>query len=143
MANRGMITDELHPAMAAARADLAQAMFQAFVARGVPLDQEALDDAYGIIDAHRVAWLLRGVKFPRMRILAFPSIGQMEIVRADLDRKGIQVTLVNMTVKHPRLTADDIAAACAHAFPDYRPDPGPMERRATKIIQPGDVQWSA
>lgn len=137
---RGMIDDENHPAMVEARRDLAQALIKALVARGVKLDGECIQDAYGIIDDHRARWLLRGVRFPRMRVMAFPRIGQMEVVRADLDRKAIQTTLVNMTVKHPSLMADEIAAACAHAFPDYRPDP--IQRRNPTIIQPGDLAWS-
>ena len=139
MANRGMITDDTHPQMHAARLDLAQALVHGLVARAKLLDGACIDDAYAIIDDHRVAWLLRGVQFPRMRVLAFPRIGQMEVVRADLTRQGIQTTLVNMTVKYPTLTAEEIAVACQHAFPDYRPDP--IKRRARSIIQPGDIQW--
>lgn len=140
---RGMISDEAHPAMQAARTDLAQALVNALVVRSILLDGRSIDDAYSIIDDHRVRWLLRGVQFPRMRIMAFPRIGRMEVVRADLDRAAIQVTLVNMTVKYPALTAQEIATACGHAFPDYRPDPESIKRRRPKIIQPGDIQWSA
>ena len=139
MQMRGLITDDNHPQMHAARQDLARALVHGLVARSKLLDGPCIDDAYSIIDDHRVSWLLRGVQFPRMRVLAFPRIGQMEVVRADLTRQGIQTTLVNMTVKHPDLTAEEIAVACAHAFPDYRPDP--IQRRTPKIIQPGDVQW--
>jgi hypothetical protein len=41
-------------------------------------------------------------------------------VRADIERRDLEVTMVNWTVEHPTITSSEIARAVARHFPGYR-----------------------
>jgi len=63
-----------------------------------------------------------GVEFPRMTVVALPSVPQFEFVRASYDRASVEQLVINLTVKYPRVSMAEIAMAVHQAFPDYKPE---------------------
>lgn len=76
-----------------------------------------------LVDRHRqhCKWV-DGIDFPEMHVLLFPRLGAVELVRKDWERKAIEIWIVNCTVKYPNITAVEIAAAVAGAWPSYVKD---------------------
>ena len=62
------------------------------------------------------------VYMPGFRLLIFPSINQIELVREDLDRTAIRILVVNMVTKYAMLDMMELANAIRYAFPNYKPE---------------------
>jgi hypothetical protein len=60
-----------------------------------------------------------GYTFPRMTGIILPRFGMIHLHRRDLDLEEVQKVIVNLTVEHPTITAEEIAHAIASAWPDY------------------------
>lgn len=112
-----LIEDEAHPLMQAAMKELAHRVQQAVGMRAV--DQYSAKDIEQAIYDHRVRWKHKGVKFPEMVPLYFPRLRRVELNRADLDAPSVATVIVNLTVKMPDLTKDEIAWAISKAYPSY------------------------
>lgn len=115
-----MITDEGHPQMQAALRELRETM--SLLLR-LPMNQSAIDSMRDLLNSHRSRWRLKGVDFPVMVAMIVPRLGIIDLVRADLDRRSIEQTVVNMAKAHDRLgiTMADITEAVRGAFPDFKP----------------------
>jgi hypothetical protein len=72
------------------------------------------------VSDHRIEAILAGISFPTLVVLPLPAQGAVQLVRADLDEKGIQTIVLNLTVQYPEVTAGELAAAVRHGFPDFR-----------------------
>lgn len=86
---------------------------------GVELDDRAADKVDEAIKDHRQRWRLRGINFPPLVAIILPKIGQIDVVFREMDVKGIETVIVNLTRKYPHVTREDIAFGIGRAFPDY------------------------
>lgn len=74
-------------------------------------------------DMREIARLRDGVMIPPMHVIVFPKCGAVEIVRKDMEEAGLNIWIVNLTVKYPTITPQEIAGALKAAFPDYSFNP--------------------
>lgn len=63
-----------------------------------------------------------GVDFPVMTAIIIPSAKLLSLARADLDRKAIKQTVLNLFIQYPGLDMKELAEAIHLAFPDYKPE---------------------
>jgi hypothetical protein len=68
--------------------------------------------------------------WPELAVICLRSVGALEVIRADITSKDLEVWAVNLTVKYPQITARDIAEALAEHFPGYRPGSIDFRRRS-------------
>lgn len=87
------------------------------------LNEGLLNQIRDCLDHHITRIRLNGYKMPDLQIVAFESVGWVEIVRADLEHLGIQRLLQNVIRRfHPRITVEQLLVSVLRAFPDYKPD---------------------
>lgn len=106
--------------MVAAARDLSRRVSRRVAGRRVR--QGLVDQINLMCRDHRAACRRRGIDFPPLAALVLPRLGVVELVRADHDEAAIQQLVVNLVVKHPTVTSQELALAVMCAFPDYRPD---------------------
>jgi hypothetical protein len=90
------------------------------VVAGHVVSRSLIERIERLVRDHRVEASLAGIKFPTMVVLPLPYQGAVQLVRADLDEKGIQTIVLNLTVQYPDVTAPELAAAVHHGFPRFR-----------------------
>lgn len=113
-----MIEDPEHPQMKRAMDELKNHM-RKFLGR--KLSPSHIREVGDLLAWHRrTCRQSLGVDFPVLVAFVFPRLGQIDLVRADLPHREIEQTIVNFTVKYPDVTAEEVAFALKHAFPDYR-----------------------
>lgn len=88
--------------------------------RGIGLTDAAVYRIKDVIAEHRKEMKLRGIRFPKVVAIVMAKYGAIEIVRRDLDRDALQTIILNITVKYPGVTPEDIANGIHHAFPNLR-----------------------
>lgn len=113
-----MITDENHPEMVRALADLVSAL--GTLARRRPLvDRETHRQVLQLRDEHATKWRLRGVDFPHLVLFSVPKLGSraLELWREDLELSSIQVKVVNFVKMYPDVASIEIVAALKAAYP--------------------------
>ncbi len=76
-------------------------------------------DIMRTIKEHRADCRLRGIRFPEMTCIFLPQQGFIDVVRADLEHKDLQTVIVNLTVKCPEVSAEELARGVCEAFPWY------------------------
>lgn len=89
--------------------------------RGAPLRKETFDDINALVKDHRRQCRMHGIDFPHLTALVLTGVGAIEMVRKDLDLKGVQTIVVNLTRRYPQVTPEELARAVGWAFPWYRP----------------------
>lgn len=88
--------------------------------QGLPMTERTMRKIEQDLKDIRFRATLKGIDIPKMTAVMIPSVGALEIFRADLDRKGVNIVVVNMTRKFPDLKMDDLVVAIRRAFPDHR-----------------------
>ena len=87
-----------------------------------PVSEGLIRDVEFMVRAHRLhLWDRHGIAFPVMTVMFVPRINYLQLVRADLDEKGIAAVLKNVTAVYPNVTPADLAGAVKRAFPAYKP----------------------
>lgn len=75
----------------------------------------------GIVDAivieHRAEARRAGLDFPELATFPLVRQGRIEFARKDLDIDGVRTFILNLTVKYPRIRADEIANALKYGYP--------------------------
>lgn len=111
--------EDTDPLMATAAEDLTRRVTD--TVSGRPLDRHTLELVREVIYDHSVRFKQRyGHTFPRMVIIALPSVGRVDLYRADLDDAGIATVILNTARRFPSLPTMEIAAAVLVAWPGYR-----------------------
>lgn len=87
---------------------------------GRQLTSTTVHDIRVLVKDHRQQCKLRGIPFPELVPLVLTKSGVIELVRRDLEPASIQTIIVNLTVKYPTVSADEIAQAVMWAFPQYQ-----------------------
>lgn len=83
---------------------------------------QTYDRMVEIIENHRANAALRyDVHYPELVAVWLDRIRAVKLIRADIDRKALETTLVNWTVEHPDVSAGEIARAITRHFPGYAP----------------------
>jgi hypothetical protein len=90
------------------------------VTLGRPFSTQVADRVDEVIREHGTACRMKGYKFPSMVAVWLPAIGKLEVVFRDLDRKGVETLIVNLTRKWPQVSREDLGFGIARAFPEYR-----------------------
>lgn len=72
-----------------------------------------------LIEDFRFECNMRDIAFPQVVAVWLEGVGAVKIVRADIDRRDLQVQIVNWTREHPDLTALALARALVRHFPGY------------------------
>lgn len=93
---------------------------------GTAFNNSSLAKINTIVREHTLSLRGRGVPFPQLRAIVLPVQGYVELVRADLEPRGIQTIMKNLVTMFPTLQPRDLAIAIRGAFPDYRPDEIPV-----------------
>lgn len=136
-----MITDEEHPRMKAALADLNERLAKHIVGRELDgSDRKILDDLEELLEYHQQLWSARGVAFPDLTALIIPRLGFVRLVRRDWEQGAIEQEIVNTTVNCPDATPQEIAQAVKYAWPGYKPrfdKPLPRAVRSTITVGEG------
>lgn len=78
-------------------------------------------DVDRLLKDHRNACKRIGIHFPELIAICLPEHNYIEIVRRDLERPGIERVALNLTVKIPSITMQELAEIMARAFPQLRP----------------------
>jgi hypothetical protein len=91
---------------------------------------QLFQEARQIVDDHVTEAQLHGIMWPELAVICLRSVGALEVIRADITSKDLEVWAVNLTVKYPQITARDIAEALAEHFPGYRPGSIDFRRRS-------------
>lgn len=99
---------------------------------GAQFTKRVFDEACELVQWHRKQCLSRGIQFPKLVVLPLIKQRAIEVVRADMDLQGIRTTMLNLTVKYPSITAQEIAEAVQGAFPDYIKSIDVEKRREVK-----------
>lgn len=86
---------------------------------GKMMTRQLYHEACQIVEDHVTEAALYGIRFPELAVIGLPGVGAIEVVRADLEPRDLQVWAVNLTVKYPKITACEIAEALARHFPNY------------------------
>jgi hypothetical protein len=89
-------------------------------ATGREMNRDTIAGVQQIVETYCQRARGRGIKMPPMTVLGFASCGAIEIVRKDWERDAIERWAVNMTVKYPTVTAQDLARAISATWPMYR-----------------------
>lgn len=82
-----------------------------------------------IIKEHHAWARIQGIDFPVLRALIVPRLNVVKLVRADLDRKSIYNQINNFQVDYPAATVDEVRKAFKSAFPDFKFDLVPVNRK--------------
>lgn len=86
---------------------------------GRDMNEATVKDIEQAVDRLRFHYVQdRGLKLPKLAAFVMPSIGMVEIVRADLEPKAIDDTVVYCARKYGA-PATDLVFALRRAFPDY------------------------
>jgi len=89
-------------------------------AYGKRITLHLLGEVTYIVQNHRTKALNNGLsEFPELLPLPLVKQGRIELVRRDLDLAGVQQTIVNITVKHPKVTAQEVAFGVNYVWPWY------------------------
>lgn len=72
-----------------------------------------------IIVDHRTRLRTQGLDFPELVPIVLPRNGTVDVVVRDMDIRGIEVTIVNLTRKYPSVSREDLAFGIGRAFPEY------------------------
>jgi hypothetical protein len=86
---------------------------------GRPMNGRTLQVVDEILVDHRTRCRLRGLDFPEVVAVIMPTAGNIDVVRRDLDRSGIEILIVNLARKYPSVSRDDLAFGINRAFPGY------------------------
>lgn len=86
---------------------------------GRPMTEGVKRDVRRTIKEHRGDMRRRGIRYPEMTVVFMPKAGFMEVLRADLEIKGVQTAMINITVKVPHVTREELARGIVEAFPWY------------------------
>jgi hypothetical protein len=91
------------------------------------------EEARQIVNDHTTQARLHGIEWPPLAVICLRGVGALEIIRADILPRDLEVWAVNLTVKYPQIIAREIAEALVEHFPGYRPDS--IEFRRRKVVQ--------
>lgn len=108
-----------------ARMEAAAEVLRARLASKIALrrvDRAAIAVTVQIVADHRAEARKSGLDFPKLAIMPLPTVGEIKLFNADLDRSSIKVLVVNLAREYPQLSPVDLAMAVKFAFPDFRPD---------------------
>lgn len=92
---------------------------------GAPVTDSLVAIVEEMLEEFRVTKLLGGVKMPRMRVVALPQAGFIQVWPAEMEHADIQLRL-NMLVKSlmkekRNYDPEELAKAVRRAYPDYSP----------------------
>jgi hypothetical protein len=94
------------------------------------LDDETRREVRDLVRQARADFRRRhGVAFPRMTVLMLPSVGHLELFRADLARVKVREAIAHLRAAHPTVSAVELASAIVRAWPNYRPSVRAEPRR--------------
>ncbi len=89
---------------------------------GRPMNRYTIHDIENFIQDYRMRDKARGIDFPKVKVLALPSVSYIQIVRADYDKPDIKNLVLKICATFPSVAMADVVAAIHKAFPDYRPE---------------------
>lgn len=110
------------PRLARAEQELGQLLTQ-FV--GAPITQGVVKAMEDMIVEFRASQIIRGVKFPKLAVVALPQSGYIQCWPQDLSekelKKRIKLMIKTLQERGRDPQAEEIAAAIKRAYPDYNP----------------------
>jgi hypothetical protein len=100
------------------------AKLRAFVSR--PMTRQTFHEIDQCVYDETVRIRIRtGIRLPALTAIILPRWGWIEVVRADMEHRGIQVVIRNLITRFPNIDgANDLAPAIRRAFPRYDPEQG-------------------
>jgi|GEM_PF-4983687 len=87
---------------------------------GADLNSHVLEKTREIVAYHSGKAKREGIDFPELAIMVFPKQGGIEIVNRDMDVQGIRITILNLTVKYPKISVAEIVDAVKQIWPNVR-----------------------
>ena len=84
------------------------------------IDRALLHEIKEAITDHRTHCRLQGINFPPLVPLLLPRLGRIAMMREDSDPADIRRVVVKLARDNPTITAEDIATALKHAFPNLK-----------------------
>jgi hypothetical protein len=88
-------------------------------------------EAFGYSLLHKINDLListrvrcrhQNIDFPVMTAIIIPSSRDVFLLRADMERKGIEQFIVNTMTQYPELDTRELAEGIHRAFPSFKPN---------------------
>jgi hypothetical protein len=88
-------------------------------------------EVFGPMLLHRINDLLtqtrlrcrhQNIDFPVMAAIIIPSSRDVFLLRADMERKGIEQFIVNTMTQYPELNMRELAEGIHRAFPSFKPN---------------------
>ena len=111
------------------------------IAAGRPMSARLIHDLDVILDEETTRIRKLGHKFPKMVVVYFEEIGHLEIVRADLEHRGIQAMVQNVLRNHPQCTIAQLVKSVHRAYPSYNPaDSGSEAARVLSVLSAAGPQ---
>lgn len=92
----------------------------AWVGSGRAMNQFSVNEISEIVKDELTRLRQQGIKCPPLVAIVLPSVGFIDLVRADMKHAGLQVVMSNMVTRFPGIDINEVAQAVANAFPDYR-----------------------
>lgn len=87
---------------------------------GQVMSKQLIQQVEQLVYDHRSECRRKGIDFPVLVVFPLIETGAVHTYPADLDEKGIQTAVLNMTVQYPNCTMRELVAGVCHAWPGFK-----------------------